>query len=306
MAIYNNVTELIGKTPLLRLKKFSENTKTNILAKCEFFNPTSSIKDRIALSMIETGIKEGKINKDTIIVEPTSGNTGIGLAMVCAVKGLKLILTMPESMTKERRELLRAFGATLELTPAKGGLPGAIEKAKQIHSETENSFFPYQFGNSANPEIHRRTTAREILNDTSSKVDIIVSGVGTGGTITGVSEVLREVNPNLQVIAVEPLSSAILSGGKAGAHKIQGIGAGFVPPVLNTDIYDEIVQVSNEDAIETAKELALSEGLIVGVSSGANIFAAKQIANKEENKGKTIVTFLCDTGERYLSMGLYS
>lgn len=303
--IYNNITELIGDTPLVRLNKVSNLTQANILGKCEFFNPTSSVKDRIALAMINSAIEDGKINKETTIVEPTSGNTGIGLAMVCATKGLKLILIMPESMSKERRELLKALGVQLELTPAKLGLKGSIEKAHEIQKSIKNSYMPLQFENKANPQVHRKTTAIEILRDTDGQVDIIVLGIGTGGSITGISEVLKEYNPKLQVFAVEPISSAVLSGEEAGMHKIQGIGAGFIPPILNQKVYDEIVKVSNEDAIQTAKELALDEGLIVGISSGANVYASTQIAKREENKGKNIVTLLCDTGERYLSMGIY-
>lgn len=303
--VYNNVTDLIGETPLVRLNEVSKFTKTNILGKCEFLNPTSSVKDRIALAMIETAIKDGKINKQTTVVEPTSGNTGIGLAMVCAVKGLKLILTMPESMSKERRELLKALGAELELTPAKFGLKGAIVKAQEITNSLQNSYLPLQFENHANPGIHRKTTAVEILQDTNGNVDIVVLGVGTGGSITGISEVLKEYNPKLQVVAVEPLDSAVLSKEEPGVHKIQGIGAGFIPPILNKNVYEEIIKVSNKNAIQTAKQLALEEGLIVGISSGANVYASTQIAQRKENKGKTIVTLLCDTGERYLSMGIY-
>jgi len=306
MGIYNNITELVGNTPLVRLNSYSQNNSVNILGKCEFLNPTSSVKDRIALAMIQSAIDEGKIDKDTIIIEPTSGNTGIGLAMVCAVKGLKLVLTMPESMSIERRQLLSALGAKLELTPAEKGMKGAIEKAHSLSEVIKNSFIPLQFENEANPLIHEKTTAREILEDTEGKVDILVSGVGTGGSITGISKVLKEHNPNIKIVAVEPLDSAVLSGENPGPHKIQGIGAGFVPKVLNTNVYDEIIKVSNEDAMATAKDLALKEGLIVGISSGANVFAANEVAKLEENKGKTIVTILCDTGERYLSTGLYS
>ena len=269
-------------------------------------NPTSSVKDRIALGMIEAGIRDGKINQDTIIVEPTSGNTGIGLAMVCAAKGIKLILTMPESMSLERRQLLGALGATLELTPAALGMKGAIDKAAEINNDTKNSFMPQQFNNPANPQSHRESTALEILKDTDGKVDIIVAAVGTGGSLTGISEVLKEHNPNLYVVAVEPESSPVMSGGKPGPHKIQGIGAGFVPSVLNTDIYDEIIKVADADAYTTSKELAKSDGLLVGISAGANLFAVNQVASRVENKGKTIVTILCDTGERYLSANLYS
>jgi len=305
MNIVQDATKLVGNTPLVRINKFSNLTKANILGKCEFMNPTSSIKDRIALAMIEKGIKDKKIDKDTIIIEPTSGNTGIGLAMVCAVKGLQLILTMPESMSMERRNLLYAFGATLDLTPAKLGMKGAIQRAQEISQNIKNSFTPQQFNNSANPQIHKDTTAQEILKDTDGKVDILVLGVGTGGSITGISEIIKKHNPALKVIAVEPSASAVLSGGDPGVHKIQGIGAGFVPNVLNTQVYDEIIKVNNDDAMSTAKDLARSEGLLVGISSGANVWAATKIANKIENKGKTIVTMLCDTGERYLSTNLY-
>ncbi len=306
MNIAKDITQLVGNTPLVRINKLSDETNSEILGKCEFMNPTSSIKDRIALAMIETAIKDGKINKDTIVVEPTSGNTGIGLAMVCAVKGLQLILTMPESMSMERRNLLYAFGVTLDLTPAKLGMKGAIQRAQEISKNIKNSFMPQQFNNPANPQVHRDTTAQEILKDTNGEVDIVVLGVGTGGSITGISEVIKKHNPAVEIIAVEPSASPVLSGGDPGVHKIQGIGAGFVPKVLNTEVYDEIIKVDNEDAIATAKDLTRSEGLLVGISSGANVWAATKVAKREENKGKTIVTILCDTGERYLSTNLYS
>ncbi|MCV6607210.1 MAG: cysteine synthase A [Campylobacterales bacterium] len=305
MAILNNITDVIGNTPLVRINSKSLLAGAEILGKCEFLNPTSSVKDRISLAMIETAIEDGKITKDTVVIEPTSGNTGIGLAAVCAAKGIKLILTMPESMSIERRKLLAALGATLELTPAAKGIPCAVAKAKELAKSIDNSFIPYQFGNEANPEVHRRTTAQEILKDTDGEVDIVVVGVGTGGSITGISEVLKKTNPNLKVVAVEPLDSPVLSGGEPGPHKIQGIGAGFVPEILNTEIYDEVFKVSNEDAIKTAKELAEKDGFIVGISSGSNVYAATVIGSREENRGKTIVTILCDTGERYLSMGIY-
>lgn len=305
MNIASNVTELIGKTPLIKINELSNTTNTTILGKCEFMNPSSSVKDRIANAMINQGIKDGNIKKDTIIIEPTSGNTGIGLAMVCAAKNLELILTMPESMSIERRQLLVALGAKLELTPAKDGMNGAIQKAALLNNEIKDSFSPQQFNNMANPQVHRETTALEILNDTDGNIDIFVAAVGTGGTITGNAEVLKKHNPNIQIIAVEPSTSPVLSGQKAGPHKIQGIGAGFVPKVLNTDVYDEVITVEDEIAFSTSRKLASDEGLLVGISSGANIWAATQVAKRPENKGKTIVTILCDTGERYLSTTLY-
>jgi cysteine synthase A len=306
MNIAKDVTELIGNTPLVRINKFSNDTQTTILGKCEFMNPSSSVKDRIALAMIDAAIEDGKITKDTIIVEPTSGNTGIGLAMVCAAKGLSLTLTMPESMTMERRQLLTALGANIVLTPAATGMKGAIERAAELDVEIPNSFMPQQFNNPANPKMHRKTTAQEILKDTDGKVDILIAAVGTGGSLTGIGEVLKEHNPDIQVIAVEPTNSPVISGGKPGPHKIQGIGAGIIPGVLNTDIIDEVIKVDDDDAFATSKELAMTEGLLVGISAGANVFIAKQIAARPENKGKTIVTILCDTGERYLSTSLYS
>ena len=306
MNIAKDVTQLVGNTPLVRINKLSNETNTEILGKCEFMNPTSSVKDRIALAMIETGIKDGKITKDTVVVEPTSGNTGIGLAMVCAAKGIELILTMPESMSLERRQLLSALGATLDLTPAALGMKGAIERAAEINETMPNSFMPQQFNNPANPEIHRQTTALEILKDTDGKVDIIVAAVGTGGSLTGISEVIKKHNPNVQVVAVEPENSPVIGRGQPGPHKIQGIGAGFIPGVLNTDIFDEVLQVSDTDAFATSKEVAKTDGLLVGISAGANLFAAQQVASRSETKGKTIVTILCDTGERYLSTTLYS
>jgi len=306
MNIAKDVTELVGKTPLVRINKLSNETNTEILGKCEFMNPTSSVKDRIALAMIETAIKDGKIKENTVVVEPTSGNTGIGLAMVCAAKGIELILTMPESMSLERRQLLSALGATLDLTPAALGMKGAIERAAEIDSTMPNSFMPQQFNNPANPEAHRQTTALEILEDTDGKVDIIIAAVGTGGSLTGISEVVKKHNPNVHVVAVEPENSPVIGGGEPGPHKIQGIGAGFIPTVLNTDIFDEVIQVSDSDAFATSKELAKTDGLLVGISSGANLFVAQQVASRPENKGKTIITILCDTGERYLSTTLYS
>ncbi|MFA7570078.1 MAG: cysteine synthase A [Sulfurimonadaceae bacterium] len=304
MKYANDITELIGNTPLVKLKKASVND-TTVLGKCEFMNPTHSVKDRIGFNMINEALKEGLINEDTTVIEPTSGNTGIALAAVCAAKGIKLVLTMPSSMSLERRKLLQALGAQLVLTEPEKGMKGAVDKADELSKETPNSFVPQQFANKANPAIHRITTAKEILEQTDGKVDILVAAIGTGGSITGIGEVLKQHNPNIKVIAVEPVASPVLSGGKPGPHKIQGIGAGFIPSILNTGIYDEIVQVSNEDAIATSRALAKEEGILVGISAGANTFVSSQIAAKPENKGKTIVTILCDTGERYLSAGLY-
>lgn len=306
MNIAKDATQLVGNTPLVRINKISNETNTEILGKCEFMNPTSSVKDRIALAMIETAIKDGNIKSGTVVVEPTSGNTGIALAMVCAAKDIELILTMPESMSLERRQLLSALGAKLDLTEAALGMKGAINRAAEINDSMENSFMPQQFNNLANPEAHRQTTALEILKDTDGKVDIIVIAVGTGGSITGISEVLKEHNPLIHIVAVEPENSPLLSGGAPGPHKIQGIGAGFIPTVLNTNIYNEVVQVKDTDAFAAAKDIARSEGLLIGISGGANVYAATQVASRPENKGKTIVTILCDTGERYLSTALYS
>jgi cysteine synthase A len=304
MKYANNVTDLIGNTPLVKLNKASVNG-TTVLGKCEFMNPTHSVKDRIGFNMIEDAIKEGRIVEGTTVIEPTSGNTGIALASVCAAKGIKLILTMPSSMSIERRKLLKALGAQIVLTEPEKGMKGAVEKATELSESLENSIVLQQFANPANPDIHRKTTALEILRDTDDKVDVLVIAIGTGGSITGISEVVKAKNPNVKVIAVEPTDSPILSGGNPGPHKIQGIGAGFVPAVLNTGIYDEVVTVSNDDAMETARNLAKEEGLLVGISAGANVYASTLIAQKEENKGKTIVTILCDTGERYLSTPLY-
>lgn len=305
MKIAENITELIGNTPLVRLNAQSSASGATIIGKCEFMNPTSSVKDRIGISMIKSAMAEGKINKDTLIIEPTSGNTGIALASICAALGLKLTLTMPESMSVERRNLLQALGASLVLTPAAQGMKGAIDEANALASSTPNAIVLQQFSNPANPQIHRETTALEILRDTDGNVDIFVAAVGTGGTITGTGEVLRAAIPHLQIIAVEPKDSCVLSGGKAGPHKIQGIGAGFIPDVLNVALYNEVITVTNEDAIATAKELAKSEGILVGISAGANVYAAMQVASRPENKGKTIVTILCDTAERYLSTALF-
>ncbi len=305
MKYAQNVTELIGNTPLVRLQAASQETGATILGKCEFMNPTHSVKDRIGTNMIKTALEEGLIKDDTTVIEPTSGNTGIALASICAGLGIKLVLTMPSSMSIERRKLLKALGAELVLTEPEKGMKGAVDKANELAEQTPNSFVPQQFNNGANPEIHRQTTAKEILADTDGKIDILVAAIGTGGTITGVGEVLKAHNKDIQVIAVEPEASPVLSGGKPGPHRIQGIGAGFVPGVLNTATYDEVVQVSNEDAIATSRKLANEEGLLVGISAGANAFIAEQIAARPENKGKVIVTILCDTGERYLSSGLY-
>jgi len=305
MKIAANITELIGNTPLVSLNSFSQQSGAAILGKCEFMNPTSSVKDRIGVSMIKTAMEEGKINPDTLIVEPTSGNTGIALASICAALGLKLTLTMPESMSIERRNLLKALGANLVLTSASLGMKGAIDEADRIVKSIPNAIVLQQFANPANPAIHRQTTAQEILRDTDGNIDIFVAAVGTGGTLTGTGEALRAANPNIQIIAVEPKDSAVLSGGKAGAHKIQGIGAGFVPDVLNTTLYNEVITVSNEDAIATSKALAKYEGILVGISAGANVHAATLIASRPENKGKTVVTILCDTAERYLSTPLF-
>ncbi|MHC4113323.1 MAG: cysteine synthase A [Planctomycetota bacterium] len=303
-AIFENIVAAVGNTPLVRINKLASN-KATVLAKLESYNPCGSVKDRIALSMIEAAEKDGLIKQDTVIVEPTSGNTGIGLAFICAAKGYKLILTMPESMSVERRKLLLLLGAELVLTPAELGMVGAVEKAEQLVAEKPNAFLPQQFNNPANPQIHRETTAEEIYSDTDGKFDIFISGVGTGGTLTGCAEVLKERNKDLIAVAVEPKDSPILSGGEPGPHKIQGIGAGFVPQVLNTDIIDEIVQVSNDDAMETTRQLAAKEGILAGISSGAAMWAAIQIAQRPENQGKTIVVILPDTGERYISTELF-
>jgi len=310
MPIYNSVLETIGRTPLIKLNRVTEGLEATIALKAEFFNPLGSVKDRIGLAMIEAGEKAGKITKDTIIIEPTSGNTGIALAFVAAAKGYKLILTMPESMSLERRTLLALLGAKLVLTPAAEGMKGAIAKAKAILEETPNAFIPQQFENPANPEIHKKTTAEEIWNDTDGKIDILVSAVGTGGTITGVSEVIKPRRPEFKAIAVEPKDSPVITQTlkgeplKPGPHKIQGTGAGFVPGNLHLKAIDEVVTVSNDDALVMARRLAKEEGLLVGISTGANVFAAIQIAKRPENKGKLIVTIGCSTGERYLSTAL--
>jgi cysteine synthase A len=303
--VYNNITELVGRTPLIRLNRIAERVNATVLAKMESFNPLASVKDRIGLSMIEAAEKDGKINKGTVLVEPTSGNTGIALAFVAASRGYRLILTMPETMSLERRKLLKALGAELVLTPGSEGMKGAIKKAGEIAAELPSAFIPQQFENPANPEIHRRTTAVEIWDDTEGDVDILVAGVGTGGSITGIGEVLKERKPGFQVIAVEPEDSPVLSGGSPGPHKIQGIGAGFVPDVLNTEIIDEILTVTAEDAFQTSRRLAREEGVLVGISAGANVYASLQVAARPENQGKTIVTIICDTGERYLSTPVF-
>jgi cysteine synthase A len=304
MKYAQDVTKLIGNTPLVKLRVASSHGAM-VLGKCEFMNPTHSVKDRIGINMISDAMQKGLINSDTTIIEPTSGNTGIALASACAALGIKLILTMPSSMSVERQKLLKALGANIVLTEPQHGMKGAIEKADELHDRTENSIILGQFANQSNPEAHRKTTAIEIWNDLSGKIDIFVAAVGTGGTITGTSEALKELNPNIKVIAVEPAASPVLSGGAPAPHQIQGIGAGFVPSILNTKIYDEVITVSNEDALETARNLAKQEGLLVGISAGANVYAASQIAAREENKDKVIATILCDTGERYLSTALY-
>lgn len=305
MKIAANITELIGNTPLVKLNAPSNNNGATILGKCEFMNPTSSVKDRIGFNMIKTAMDEGKITSDTLIIEPTSGNTGIALASICAALGLKLTLTMPESMSIERRNLLIALGANLVLTPASQGMKGAIDEANALVAANSNAIILQQFANPANPAIHRITTAQEILRDTDGNVDIFIAAVGTGGTLTGTGEALRAALPNVQIIAVEPKDSPVLSGGKPGPHKIQGIGAGFIPDILNTTLYHEVITVSNEDAIAASKSLAKSEGLLVGISAGANVHAASLVAARPENKGKVIVTILCDTAERYLSTPLF-
>lgn len=303
--IYDNITETIGNTPLVMLNKITEGLDATIAAKLESHNPLGSLKDRIAFSMINEAEKAGKINPDTIIVEPTSGNTGIGLAFICAARGYRLILTMPDTMSIERRQLLKAFGAELILTPGAEGMPGAVKKAEEIVARGENYFMPQQFNNPANPAIHRETTAHEIWEDTGGKVDILVAGVGTGGSITGVSQAIKEKKPAFKAIAVEPARSPVLSGGERGPHKIQGIGAGFIPAVLDLSMVDEIIQVDDDDAAATARRLAREEGIFVGISSGAAVYAALQVASRPENRGKLIVTILASTGERYLSSGLF-
>ncbi len=303
--VYRNITETIGRTPLVRLNRITEDARAEVLAKLESFNPLSSVKDRIGVSMIEDAEEKGLIEKDTVIIEPTSGNTGIALAFVCAAKGYRLMLTMPETFSMERRHLLALFGAELILTPGSQGMPGAVKKAEELVTSTPNSFMPQQFKNPANPGVHRKTTAEEIWEDTEGKVDILVAGVGTGGTITGVAEVIKPRRPEFKVIAVEPRDSPVLSGGRAGSHKIQGIGAGFVPDVLRMELVDEVIKVTNEDAGAMARQLAKEEGILAGISSGAAAWAALEVAKRPENQGKLIVVILPDTGERYLSTWLF-
>ena len=306
MKIANDVTELIGNTPLVRLRRVTDGAVAEIAAKLEYYNPAHSVKDRIGVSMIDAAEKAGRIKKDTIVLEPTSGNTGIALAMVCAARGYKCVLTMPETMSKERRMLLRAYGAEIVLTPGPEGMAGAIKRAEQLAASDSRYFIPQQFQNPANPEIHRTTTAEEIWRDTDGNVDFVVSGIGTGGTITGVGEVIKARKPSFKAIAVEPDASPILSGGQKGPHPIQGIGAGFVPDVLNTKIYDEIIRVKNDDAFAIARRLATEEGLLVGISSGAATWAALQVAKRPENAGQLIVVIIPSFGERYLSTPLYA
>lgn len=303
-AVFEDIVAAVGYTPLVRINKLGSGNAT-VLGKLESKNPCGSVKDRIAKYMVRAAEEQGLIKADTVVVEPTSGNTGIGLAFICAAKGISLKLTMPESMSIERRKLLQLLGASIVLTPAERGMGGAIEKAEQLVAETPNAIMLQQFKNPANPKAHRETTAREIWVDTDGHVDILVAGVGTGGTLTGCGEVLRKENPDLKIVAVEPKGSPVLSGGKPGPHKIQGIGAGFVPDVLDTSLIDETIQVTNEDAMTTARHLATREGILSGISGGANVWAAVQVADRPENKGKTIVTFVCDTGERYISTELY-
>ena len=305
--IAKKLTDLIGDTPLLELGTYRDenNLEANLIAKVEYFNPLGSVKDRVANAMIETAIKEGKINKDTVIIEPTSGNTGIGLAFVTATKGLHLILTMPETMSIERRRIVAALGAEVVLTPGAEGMKGAIAKAEELKEKYGNAFIPQQFENEANPKIHFETTGPEIWRDTDGKVDIFVAGVGTGGTVTGIGKYIKSQNPNAKIVAVEPATSAVLSGKKPGPHKIQGIGAGFVPKVLDLDIVDEIIPVENDDAFNASRAVAKAEGLLVGISAGASIYAATELAKRPENKGKNIVILLPDTGERYLSTTLF-
>ncbi|MBU5464440.1 cysteine synthase A [Anaerotignum sp. MSJ-24] len=305
--IYKSAAELIGKTPLMELTNFEKanNLEAKIIAKLEYFNPAGSVKDRIAKGMIDDAEAKGLLNKDSVIIEPTSGNTGIGLASVAAARGYRIIIVMPETMSIERRKLMKAYGAELVLTEGAKGMKGAIEKADELAKEIPNSFIPGQFVNPANPEVHRQTTGPEIWEDAEGKVDIFVAGVGTGGTITGIGSYLKSQNPNVKVVAVEPLTSPVLSQGKSGAHKIQGIGAGFVPKVLDTKVYDEIITVDNDDAFETGREIGRNEGILVGISSGAAVWAARELAKRPENKGKNIVVLLPDTGDRYLSTPLF-
>lgn len=305
LRVADDITGLVGNTPLVRLNKVTRGVRARVMAKLEFYNPLSSVKDRIGVAMIEAAEKAGLITADTVIVEPTSGNTGIALAFVCAAKGYKLTIVMPDTMSMERRQLLAAFGAQVVLTPGEEGMPGAVRKAEELVSENPNYFIPHQFSNPANPQIHRETTAEEIWEDTDGEVDVVVAGVGTGGTITGIAEAIKAKKPEFRVVAVEPADSPVLSGGGHGPHKIQGIGAGFIPEVLRLDLIDEIVRVSNEDAKTMTNRLAREEGILAGISSGAATWAALQVAKKPENKGKLVVVILPDTGERYLSAGLF-
>lgn len=308
MAIYKSVTELVGNTPLMELSNFEKanDLEAVLLAKLEYFNPAGSVKDRIAKEIIEDALTKGILTKDSVIIEPTSGNTGIGLSSIAASLGIRIIITMPETMSVERRNLMKAYGAELVLTDGAKGMKGAIEKAEELAKEIPGSFIPGQFVNALNPQAHRKNTGPEIWEDTEGKIDLFVAGVGTGGTVTGVGEYLKSKNPEIKIVAVEPASSPVLSEGTAGAHKIQGIGAGFVPDVLNTDIYDEIIKVENEDAFATGREIGRREGILVGISSGAAVWAAAQLARRPENKGKTIVVLLPDTGDRYLSTPMFS
>jgi cysteine synthase A len=306
MRIADDVTQLIGNTPLVRVNRITDGAGAQVVAKLEFYNPAHSVKDRIGVSMIDAAQEAGLIGPDTVVVEPTSGNTGIALAMVCAARGIPIVLTMPETMSTERRILLRAYGADLILTPGPDGMAGAIAKAEELAKSDPKYFMPQQFDNPANPEIHRRTTAEEIWRDTDGTVDIVVAGIGTGGTITGVGQVLKERKPGVQMIAVEPAASPVLSGGVKGPHPIQGIGAGFVPSILDTEIYDEVVQVTNDDAMSTARRAAKEEGLLVGISSGAALWAATQVASRPENAGKVLVVVVPSFGERYLSTALFA
>ena len=305
LSIANNVAELIGNTPLVRLNRVADGIDGTVAAKLEFFNPAHSVKDRIAVAMLDAAERAGRIGPDTVVLEPTSGNTGIGLAMVCAARGIKCAFVMPETMSRERRLILKAYGAELILTPGPEGMPGAVKKAEELAAADPRYFIPQQFENPANPEIHRRTTAEEIWRDTGGKVDIFVSGVGTGGTVTGVGEVLKSRKPGVQVVAVEPDASPVLSGGQRGPHPIQGIGAGFVPAILNTQVYDEVVRVKNQDALDTSRRMATEEGLLVGISSGAAVWAGLQVAARPENKGKLTVVIIPSFGERYLSTVLF-